>query len=772
MSSVRCYDQRVLSGQIGHYRITGKLGQGGMGEIFSAFDEKLNRDVAMKQISTAVIDDERSRHRFLREARAAASLNHPFICTVHEVLEHEGAPLIVMERVEGETLHDRLARGTVSAEDLCALGIEIAEALVAAHDRGVVHRDIKSGNIMITHSGHIKVMDFGLAVMTKPSPDEATARFSEQTGGGIAGTLPYIAPEVLRGEEANAASDIYALGVVLFEMATGRRPFVARTDAMLLADVLSREPVAPRQLNSAIPPPLNELILSLLRKDPAARPDARSLVARLRAVEQPERGKGRPSLAVLPFRALTSDPENAHLGVALADATTAELALLRALLVRPTATILRYDKPDVDPIAAGLELGVDTVVAGMFQRAGKRLRVTVQLISVAEKRPLWSTKIDTTMDDLFALQDEVSRKIADALQLEITPADEQRFDKRPQAAGDVLDLCLKGRAALLGGENASQVHQAIEYFRKAADLDPSNPLPLVGLSDAYGRFAFTWDPEGDWYERAKGMADRALQLDPDLPEGRYLRGRLAWSPQGGFDHAYAMREFIAAIAERPNMNEAFDWLGTVLFHVGLVDEARQQFQRALAINPEDQLAASHQPSCDLISGNYPEALRRAHEVADTWPTAWTIYMAALAQIHLGDISGAEKTLDGLALKFPGIVLFHSARAVIAALGRNTAAAQREIEWTVHNRRSFGHYHHAEFDLACALSIMGKADDALDRLTAAIHTGYPCLPAIQGDPLLVNVRSHPRYQALFRELEETHDGYRRLFGELQRSLPSS
>ena len=762
----------MLSGQIGHYRITGKLGQGGMGEIFSAFDEKLNRNVALKQISTAVIDDDRSRRRFLREARAAASLNHPFICTVHEVLEHEGAPLIVMERVEGHTLHARLARGIVPVEELCALGSEIAEALVAAHDGGVVHRDIKSGNIMITHSGHVKVMDFGLAVMTRPSSEEATARLSEHSTGGIAGTLPYIAPEVLRGEEANAASDMYALGVVLFEMATGRRPFVARTDAMLLADVLSREPVAPRQLNSEIPPPLNELILSLLQKDPAARPAARYVVARLRAVDQPERSEGRPSLGVLPFRALTSDPENAHLGVALADATTSELALLRALLVRPTAAILRYDRPDVDPIAAGLELGVDSVVAGTFQRSGKRLRVTVQLISVSEKRPLWSTKIDTTMDDLFAMQDEVSRKIADALQLEITPADEQRLDKRPQAAGDVLDLHLKGRAALLGLESASQVHQAIEYFRDAADLDPNNPLPLVGLSDAYCQYAFTWDPDGDWYDRAKDMADRALQLDPDLPEGRYLRGRLAWSPRGGFDHAYAMREFIAAIAERPNMNEAFDWLGTLLFHVGLVDEAQRQFQRALAINPEDQLAGAHQPACDIISGNYPEALRRAHEVADKWPTAWTIYMAALAQIHLGDISAAEKTLDGLALQFPGVVLFHAARAIIAALRGNTAAAQREIERTVQNRRSIGHYHHAEFDLACALSIMGKADEALDALTSVIHTGYPCLPAIQGDPLLANARSHPRYEALLREVEKTHDGYRQLFAELQQSLPSS
>ncbi|PYQ57445.1 MAG: hypothetical protein DMF58_18250, partial [Acidobacteria bacterium] len=218
---------------------------------------------------------------------------------------------------------------------------------------------------------------------------------------------------------------------------------------------------------------------------------------------------------------------------------------MQSLLVRPTAAILRYQTLS-DPITAARELGVDAVVAGTVQRAGSRLRVTVQLVSTAEERPLWSTKIDATLDDVFAMQDEVSRKIVEALELELTPHDERRLAKRVQATGDVLDLIIKGRVALLT-EAVPKVNEAIDHFERAHELEPRNPLPLLGLSDAYLRLAYTWDPEGGWWERAKEMCDRALALDPDIPEGRYMRGRLAWTPQGGFQHEYAIREIVSAL---------------------------------------------------------------------------------------------------------------------------------------------------------------------------------------------------------------------------------
>ena len=259
-----------------------------MGEIFSAHDEKLNRTVAVKRIAQSLLHSDRSRGQFLREARAAAALSHPFICTVHEVLEHEGTLLIVMERVQGETLLSRLQRGPLPADEITARAKEIAEALAAAHQQGIVHRDIKSGNIMVTSSGHVKVMDFGLALID-PSPEEATARLSQRSTPAIAGTLPYIAPEVLRGHQASPASDVYALGVVLYEMATGRRPFSGTTDALLVSAILDGKPLSPRQWNGTLSTELSGLILSMLSQNPAERPTAAAVIERLRTRARLER---------------------------------------------------------------------------------------------------------------------------------------------------------------------------------------------------------------------------------------------------------------------------------------------------------------------------------------------------------------------------------------------------------------------------------------------------------------------------------------------------
>lgn len=313
--------------------------------------------MAVKFIAAARMEGDLSKRLFLREARAAAALDHPFICTVHDVLERNGQPVIVMERVEGETLLALVNRGPLTPDQIVAYAREIAEALRAAHERGIIHRDIKSANIMLTPSGHVKVMDFGLAVIVTASPNDQTAHQSQELK--FAGTMPYMAPEVLRGEKAMRASDVYALGVVMYEMATGRRPFNGKTDSMLISEILEKHPSPTR-----MPRSLDGLILRLLSKDSARRPEIGEVIAALTGAP----AKTQRSLAVLPFQSLNSDPENAHLGLALADATTSELALVHSLLVRPTAAILRY-QTTADLISAARELGVDAVVTGTVQRA-------------------------------------------------------------------------------------------------------------------------------------------------------------------------------------------------------------------------------------------------------------------------------------------------------------------------------------------------------------------------------------------------------------------
>ncbi|MEK6373435.1 MAG: protein kinase [Acidobacteriota bacterium] len=637
-----------------------------------------------------------------------------------------------------------------------SLSTEIAEALGAAHARGVIHRDIKSGNIMLTAAGHVKVMDFGLALITAASPDEETVELTH----AVVGTLPYIAPELLRGEEATPASDLYALGVVMYEMAAARRPFAAKTQAVLFSEILNREPVPARQINNAIPAALDDLIARLLAKDPARRPTAQEVIDGLRNAPEP-RPKAQRALAVLPFRSLTGDAASAHLGVALADATTSELALVRSLLVRPTATILRYD--DCDPVEAGRALGVDAVVAGTFQRAGSRLRVTVQLIDVAEARPLWSTKVDTTLDDVFAMQDEVSRKIVDALQLELTPADERRFAKKIHASGDVLELCLKGRVALLR-DTVADLNAAIAFFESARTIDPRNPLPWIGLSDAYSRFAFTYDPDAGWDERAKEMCDHALELDPDLPEGRYIRGRLAWTPQTGFQHAVAIREISAALAERPNLNEGFDRLGVILFHVGLIDEARELFVRALAISPDDPSAARMLGTVEALRGNYAACVEIQQAGLTRTAESWGLANLASSQVRLGDLQGAEETIDHGSRLFPSLALFDGLRAEVFALRGDAAGAQRAIDRASLNRRAFGHFHHVEFDIAAALATLGRTEEALTWLRSGVRNGFPCLAAVEGDPLFGPLRGEPEYQSLIEDLRGIRDDHRRVLEE--------
>ena len=726
-----------------------------MGEIFSAHDEKLNRTVAVKFIAVARLDSGSSRRLFLHEARAAAALDHPFICTVHDVLEHQGQPVIVMERVEGETLQDLIARGPLPPESIVGYAREIAEALASAHQRGIVHRDIKSANIMLTPSGHVKVMDFGLALIVHASPEEATAHRSEELASRFAGTLPYMSPEVLRGESATRGSDVYALGVVMYEMATGRRPFTGKTDAILISQILEQPPTFPAD----VPAALKDLILKLLAKDPKRRPEISDVIKAL----SDGKPKTRRSLAVLPFQSLTSDDDNAHLGLALADATTSELALLHSLIVRPTAAILRY-QATVDPIVAARELGVDTVVTGTFQRAGSRLRVTVQLISAAEERPLWSTKIDTTFNDMFAMQDEVSRKIVDALKVEMTPAEEQRLARRIHTPGDVVELCFKGRVALLD-ESVAQVNEAIEFFERARDLDPKNPLPWIGLSDAYSRLAFTFDPDGGWDERARAMSDHALQLDPDIPEGHYIRARLAWTPKAGFQHEYAMREMAIALSQRPNLNEGFDRLGTICFHVGLIDEAEQLYWRATTINPSDPFAERMLGTVEALRGNYEESVDIELRSASKSYESWGLYTLAFSLIRQRDLDAAEKSIDHSARLTPYVLLYEGLRAEIAALRGDRAEAEKAIERTSKNRKAFGHFHHVEFNVACTLAMLGRKVEALDWLRASIRNGFPCLAAVENDPFLVPLHQEAEYQAVIEGLRVTRDRHRAIFREL-------
>ncbi len=763
----------LMSGaKLGPYEIIAPLGAGGMGEVYRARDTRLGREVAIKVLPDEVAADPERRRRFEGEARAASALNHPSIVTIHDIGSQGGVLYVVFELLEGDTLRGWLAGGALPPARAIDWAMQIARGLAAAHEKGIVHRDLKPENLVVTRDGRVKILDFGLAKVVRDEIGATGTQVRTVTQatvpGVVLGTVGYMSPEQARGRAADHRADIFAFGAILYEMLCGRRAFSGETAADTLTAILREEPP---ELDAGAGGPLAacaRIVRRCLAKDPERRfQHARDLEFALEALGAPSsEGSGgadrRRSIAVLPFKNLARAPDVAHLGVGLADATITDLALVQSLLVRPTAAILRYRDRHVEPQEAGRELGVDAVVDGSFQSAGSRLRVTVQLVQTAGGMPLWGTKIDASLEDVFGMQDEVSRKIVEALQLQLTPSDERRRAEAARPAAPAYELYLKGRFLLFSDTKLSAINAAIECFEKALEADPGSPLAMVGLADAWSRMAFSFDPEGDWYTRAEALCERALAIAPGLPEGRYLRGRMLWNPRNGFDHAGAIRELMAAIAGRPSLGEAHHWLAQVLLHVGLLEASVDAFNQALAIYPEDVFASLHIGLARLLQGRYREAEPALSQAS----SSWTYYQLAHCQLRLGLPAEAAQTVERASREYPGDVLFLAVRGLLAAKAGDHPRARELAQAVVRSRRSFGHYHHAQYDLACIHSLLGETPEAVGMLRDSAGNGFPCVPFFELDPLLEPVRRSGEYERLISHLRVDHDGYRRLYRSLR------
>ena len=456
----------MIGQTISHYRIVEKLGGGGMGVVFKAEDTNLRRFVALKVLPNELSKDRHAVERFQREARAASALNHSNICTVHDIGEHQGQQFIVMELLEGRTLKHCIAKRPLETEQAAKLGMQIADALEAAHAKGIVHRDIKPEKILVSDRGHVKLLDFGLAKLLHPVSEETLTQ-SETQGQGAAGTLPYIAPEQLQGQSVDARADIYAVGVVLYEMATGQRPFRAESSVRLIADILHSPPPRPRWVRQAVPPRLEEAILKCLEKDPENRyQSAKELAVDLRRLAAPSTVAGKPpllperlrlkramviggvtllavlvvlfalnvggwrqrllystgppkiqSLAVLPLENLSGDPTQDYFADGMTEELTTELAQIGALRVISRTSVAHYKGAHKTLPEIARELRVDAVVAGSVERSGDRVRITAQLIEAATDRTLWARSYQESLTDVLSLQDEVARAIASEISI-------------------------------------------------------------------------------------------------------------------------------------------------------------------------------------------------------------------------------------------------------------------------------------------------------------------------------------------------------------------
>jgi eukaryotic-like serine/threonine-protein kinase len=568
-------------GRLAHYRIISRLGAGGMGEVYRARDEQLDRDVAVKVLPASSFDDPTARARLVREARAAAALNHPNICTVYEVGEADGQAYIAMELVEGRTLSAMLLAGPLPADHVVHYGRQLADALTHAHERGIIHRDLKSNNVIVTPDRRVKVLDFGLA--KRAADSDMTAAVTEihaslTQAGTAVGTLPYMSPEQLRGEPVRASSDIWALGVVLYEMATGQRPFTGNTPFELSAAILGDEPV---DVPSDVRPELRTAIAGCLVKDgkqryatamdvraalegvqtavsalpplPAAdsttAPDSSSVmtltlnrrrVLWLGAGALVVAGSGVAwwrllnggidrSLAVLPLANTAKDEDLEYLCEGIAESLIQQVSTLRSFRVRPLSTVLDFKGPAADPLAAGRRLGVEAVLAGSLERQDTRLRIAARLIDVATGRQLWTNTYDREAADLLDVQDEIAGAIMDAgLRVRLTSSERQQLVRHPTSDGDAYDLYLQARFYQRLATEEDYLYSR-ELLQRALVRDPKFALAYAALAGNYGMMVTDGleRPTDAWPQVNRYMR-QAVALDPSLPDAIVMEHGVAF----------------------------------------------------------------------------------------------------------------------------------------------------------------------------------------------------------------------------------------------------
>jgi len=649
--------------RVGPYEILGSLGAGGMGEVYRAQDPRLERQVAIKAVTAGVSGDAERLARFEREARVLASLNHPNIAAIYGLETLEGVPHLVLELVDGETLSARLARGAMAPADALDIAMQVAAAIEAAHDGGIVHRDLKPGNVMITTTGMVKVLDFGLAkgaaaVSSASSPDlsaSPTVALSATREGMILGTAPYMSPEQARGQAVDRRTDVWAFGCLLYECLSGRSTFSGETVSDVVARILEREPDW-SLLPTALPPRLLDIVRRCLTKEMAQRPrgigDIRLELSAIRlemstpSMSRSSSASDRPSLAVLYFENLSSDSESEYFCAGITEDILTDLSKIKGLKVASRNAVARYRGKTVDPAQVGAELSVKAVLEGSVRRAGDRVRISAQLINAADGFHLWADRYDRTMEDVFAVQEEIAASIAEALRVALTPAEaEALVGTRPDDVR-AYDLYLRGRDQY-GRYQADSLKAAIELFEQAIAIDPNYVLAWAGLADSCAQTAawgYASDPAA-MLAQGLAAARKAIALNPAMAEGHKAEALVL---RGLNDNEGAARALARAIEANPRYLPAIINQAVAAIESGDVAGAERRFRRALEIDPQEAFATTWVMTITDLTGRHDETwalAERLLEITDkTFYVTASYMMRTVLTIKRGDLAGANSLL--------------------------------------------------------------------------------------------------------------------------------